>query len=159
MPFNDMNKWRRIAGLQEQEEVSQDEVLNEGEFQPGEGLVNESEKVDFSSKAASGLAKLEAAIESKGGKNVTLSDGKEGLEDLKALGLTQKARVVDMGKLVYKVFADSKGHLWFLAAGDSGSIKETSLTMDELRKFNKETNDVKMREEKQSKKETDDSSE
>ena len=155
MNEEELRKLRFAAGLEESSTLPYKAPLTDEEelleqvsdalAENSDALVLESEKVDFSEKTAESVANLDNEIEENGGRNVTLSEGKEGIEDLNALGLTQVARVVDLGKLKYKVFEDKNDHLWFLDSSDSGNIKETTMTMDDLRKHNA-GNDVKMKE-------------
>lgn len=137
-----MRKWRFIAGLEESSKPSPSEILSEGSSTYKKDET--SQKFDFSKKRYESQEALIKAIEAKGKKNVTLAKGKEGLEDIKALGLKKCANVVDSGKNVFQVFCDEDGHLWFIGGSDSGEIKQTTLTMPDLRKFHSTADDVKM---------------
>ena len=139
----DLERMRKLAGLDTDSVKAPSQLREKVKTPEAEPVL--SEKVDFTRQENSTLNALEEAIENNAGRLFALSENKEEMQkDLSVMGLTKVANVTDLGKTVYHVYETANSELWFYTPDDAGSIKETSLTLEDLKSFHNSDEEVDM---------------
>jgi len=132
-----LDRIRKLAGIktdsvQAPSQIRENNVPEETTVE----VLNESSNLDFTDQKTDNLIALEEAIEANLRQNITLSESTaEAKEDIDALSLTRVGTVADLGKTVFVVYEDLDSELWFQHTDDPSVITETSLSMDDLKKF------------------------